>query len=340
MYKKKKTFIIVPAYDEESQILKVLESTPDYIDVVIVVDDGSRDKTADVVRNAAVSDKRIELIQHTENRGVGAARFTGFKAALEQGADLLVALDGDAQMDSSEIQHLLDPLVDGRVDFTKANRLASGEAWDIMPRFRFFCNAVLTLLTKVASGYWHITDAQAGFFAMTSDLASRINYDRLYQRYGCENSLLIHISVLGARAMDVPSKPIYQVGEMSRIKLWRDFFPLVRLLKRGFYWRIFQKYVVRDFHPLVFFYMTGIVISIFSSLYLLVIIVGRIAVSRMEDITPAVRDLWLYTIASPLLTVMVLVFVVLGLQMLFFAMWMDMQESQNLKAGHSGTGQG
>ena len=333
MYRKKSVFLIVPAYEEETQILKVLTDMPDFVDKVIVVDDGSKDKTGDVVQKFAETDDRVELMVHVKNKGVGAARFTGFRRAIDEGADLLVAIDGDGQMDALEIKHLLDPLVDDVVDFTKANRLASGEAWKIMPRFRFFANAILTLLTKIASGYWHITDTQAGFFAMTRELAENIDYDDLYNRYGCENSLLIHMSVINARAQDVPSKPIYKVGENSRIRVWRDWFPLVRLLNKGFFWRIFQKYVIRDFHPLVFFYMTGLVVSFISALYLFVIVVGRVIIPRM-DVTAATRELWLYTIASPLVSALVLIFFVLGAQMLFFAMWMDMQESQHLKEGN------
>ena len=333
MYKNKTVFMVVPAYDEESQISTVLASSPDFIDRIVVVNDGSRDHTSVVVRKAAESDRKIVPLDHEKNKGVGAARFTGFRYAIEQHADLIVALDGDAQMDSSEIQHLLDPLVAGEADFTKANRLASGEAWKVMPRFRFFCNAILTLLTKIASGYWHITDPQAGFFALTGELARHIDYDHIYPRYGCENELLIHLSVLNARVKDVPSKPIYKIGEVSRIRIWKDWFPLVCLLRRGFFWRIFQKYVVRDFHPLVFFYFTGIIVSSVSVFYLMAIIAGRVFVSHM-DVSLEVRNLWLYTLASPLITVMDLVFILLGLQMLFFAMWMDMQESQRLKEGN------
>ena len=332
MYRGKQVATVVPAYNEEGQIPRVLANMPAFVDRIIVVDDASKDRTSDVAREAGRTDARVEVIRHEANRGVGGARATGIRRAVEQGVDLIVAMDGDAQMDADEIQHLLNPLVDGDADFTKANRLASGEAWRIMPRYRFMANAFLTMLTKIASGYWHVTDSQAGFFALTRDLAARIDFGAIYPRYGCENSMLIHLSVLRARVEDVPSRPVYNVGEVSKIRLWRDWFPVVRLLLHGFVYRLAQKYVIRDFHPLVFFYMTGLFLFLGSFLYLWVIAFARIVVPRMH-VSQHVIDLCQNTLGSPMITLFDMVLLVMGLQMLFFAMWMDMQEHRDLRGG-------
>lgn len=332
MYRGKSIAAVVPAYNEAAQLPKVLRGMPEFVDRVVIVDDGSTDTTSEVVAQLAAADPRIEGLRLERNQGVGAARARGITAAIARKVDLIVCLDGDAQMDAGEIQNLLDPLVDGESDFTKANRLASGEAWRIMPRLRFMANAVLTLLTKIASGYWHVTDSQSGFFALTVPLAARIDFRAIYPRYGCENSLLIHLSILNARVQDVPSTPIYNVGEVSDIRLWRDWLPVVRLLVRGFFYRLIQRYVIRDFHPLVFFYMTGLALFLGSSLYLWVIIIGRIVVPRLH-ISETTIKLWVNTLASPMITLFDLVLLVMGLQMLFFAMWMDMQEHRDLRGG-------
>jgi glycosyltransferase involved in cell wall biosynthesis len=332
MYRGKSIAAVVPAYNEEVQIVRVFAAMPAFVDRIIVVDDASKDTTAAVTREAARGDARITLVEHPVNRGVGGARASGIAKAVEAGVDLIVAMDGDAQMDTGEIQHLLDPLVEGLADFSKANRLASGEAWRIMPRHRFMANACLTLLTKIASGYWHVTDSQAGFFALTRDLAARIDFGAIYPRYGCENSMLIHLSVLRARVQDVPSRPIYNVGEVSKIRLWRDWFPVVRLLIHGFFYRLAQKYIIRDFHPLVFFYLTGLFLFGCSFLYLGVIVVARTIVPRLA-VSDGVVNFCRYTLGSPMVTLFDLVLLVMGLQMLFFAMWMDMEEHRDLRGG-------
>ncbi len=332
MYRGKRVAVVVPAYNEEAQLSRVFAGMPAFVDRTIVVDDASKDNTTAVTLEAARNDARIELVRHEVNRGVGGARASGIARAVQDGEDLIVAMDGDAQMDAGEIQNLLDPLVDGVADFTKANRLASGEAWRIMPRFRFMANAVLTMLTKIASGYWHVTDSQAGFFALTRELAARIDFGAIYPRYGCENSMLIHLSVLRARVQDVPSKPVYNVGEVSKIRIWRDWFPVVRLLIHGFFYRLAQKYIIRDFHPLVFFYLTGLLLFTGSFLYLGVIAVARAVVPRL-DVSEATVNFCRYTLASPMITLFDLVLLVMGLQMLFFAMWMDMEEHRELRGG-------
>ncbi len=125
---------------------------------------------------------------------------------------------GDNQMDPDELEAIAGPVLAGEVDYAKANRLISGRAWELIPRNRYLGNAVLSLLTKIASGYWHVADSQAGYTAISLTTLERLDLDRIYTRYGFPNDLLVHLNVVNARVRDVPSRPIYGVGERSGIR--------------------------------------------------------------------------------------------------------------------------
>src|SRR5262249_28317883 len=145
----------------------------------------------------------------------------------------------------------------GEVDYAKANRLFTGEAWSVIPGTGSLGNAMLSLLTKVASGYWHVADSQAGYTALGLDTLRRLDLDRIYRRYGFPNDILVHLNVVNARVRDIPSRPIYGVGERSGIRLRKVVPRISWLLLKGFLWRLREKYVIRAFHPLVFFYALG-----------------------------------------------------------------------------------
>ena len=207
------------------------------------------------------------------------------------------------------------PVARGEVEYAKANRLVSGEAWTVIPRTRYLGNAILSLLTKIASGYWHVADSQAGYTALSLDALRRLDLDRLYPRYGFPNDMLVHLNVQNARVRDVPSRPIYDVGERSGIRL-RSVIPRISwLLFKGFWWRMGQKYVIRDFHPLVFFYAFGALMLGIGLLLGLLELILRIAGNA---ITPAT-------------IVLVAVLVIAGLQMTLFAMWFDMEANKDLR---------
>ena len=221
----------------------------------------------------------------------------------------------DNQMDPAELQGLVEPVARGEVEYAKANRLVSGEAWEVIPRTRYLGNAVLSLLTKIASGYWHVADSQAGYTALSLDALRRLDLDELYPRYGFPNDMLVHLNVQNARVRDVPSRPIYDVGEQSGIKL-RSVVPRISwLLLKGFWWRMGQKYVIRDFHPLVFFYAFGVLMLTVGFLLGLIELILRIAGNA---ITPAT-------------IVLVAVLLIAGLQMTLFAMWFDMEANKDLR---------
>ncbi|MBL4657151.1 MAG: hypothetical protein JKX73_04065 [Flavobacteriales bacterium] len=182
-----------------------------------------------------------------------------------------------------------------------------------MPRIRYFGNAILSLMTKVVSGYWQIADFQSGFMAIRKSVIEQIDLDHLYKDYGFPNDLLIHANVIGARAMDYPVKPIYQVGEKSGINIWIITPKIGWLLFRRFFWRLKEKYVIRDFHPLVFFYMAS----------MMLLLISLPLAFRFFYVWYKVGDV-------PPITALALMFVLIsGFQFLFFAMWFDMSYNKN-----------
>jgi glycosyltransferase involved in cell wall biosynthesis len=174
--------VVVPAHDEEKLIAETLRSIPDFVDRIIVVDDKSRDDTVGAVR--ALGDVRVEVIEHERNLGVGAAIITGYKRALEEQIDVTAVMAADAQMDPADLETLVAPVARKEVDYAKANRLFTGRAWEIIPRYRYLGNAFLSLMTKIASGYWHIADSQSGYTAISLEMLELLDLDRIYPRSG------------------------------------------------------------------------------------------------------------------------------------------------------------
>jgi len=309
----KRVAVVVPAYDEERLVGETIRGIPAFVDRILVVDDASRDGTSATAE--AVGDPRVDVLRHERNEGVGAAITTGYRRALEEEIDVTCVMAADNQMDPAELEGLVEPVACGDVEYAKANRLVSGEAWKAIPRTRYLGNAVLSLLTKIASGYWHVADSQAGYTALSLEALRRLHLGALYPRYGFPNDMLVHLNVQNARVRDVPSRPIYDVGERSGIKL-RAVVPRISwLLFKGFWWRMGQKYVIRDFHPLVFFYVFGVAMLGVGFVLGLVELILRIAGNA---ITPAT-------------IVLVAVLVIAGLQMTLFAMWFDMEANKDLR---------
>src|SRR5882724_5630738 len=259
MLEAKRVAVVVPAHNEAELIVATLEGIPGFVDRVYVVDDASTDETAERVRG--VDDPRVELVVHDRNQGVGAAIVTGYKRALAARGDAVAVMAGDNQMDPDELESLALPVVRGELDYAKANRLFTGSAWTLIPRSRYLGNAVLSLLTKIASGYWHVADSQAGYTVISLRTLQLLDLDRIYRGYGFPNDMLVHLNVWNARVRDVPSRPVYGVGERSGIKIRKVVPRISWLLWKGFFWRLREKYVIRDFHPLVFFYALGLTMT-------------------------------------------------------------------------------
>jgi glycosyltransferase involved in cell wall biosynthesis len=308
----KRVAVVVPAHNEEKLIAETIRGIPGFVDRIYVVDDLSTDGTVEAVR--ALADPRVELIEHERNLGVGGAILTGYHRALAERVDVTAVMAADAQMDPEDLETLAAPVARGEVDYAKANRLFTGQAWDVIPRYRYLGNAVLSLLTKIASGYWQIADSQSGYTAISLQYLELLDLDRIYPRYGFPNDLLVHLNVWNARVRDYPSRPIYGVGERSGIRLRKVVPAISWLLLKGFFWRMREKYVIRDFHPLVFFYALGLVATLIGLGLGIAEVVLRIL---GNDITPAT-------------IVLVALLLISGSQFTLFAMWFDMESNRDL----------
>src|SRR3954471_9234988 len=312
MHEGKRVALVVPAYNEETQIEWMLKSVPDFVDAIFVVDDASHDRTAE---RADGADERVEVIRHEQNAGVGAAIVTGYRRAADDGYDVTAVMAADGQMDPDDLETLVHAVASGECDYAKANRLFTGQAWQLIPRTRYLGNAALSFLTKIASGYWHVADSQSGYTAINLESLKLLDLDRVYRRYGFPNDFLVHLNVFNRRVRDYPSRPIYGVGERSGIRL-RHVVPKISwLLLKGFFWRMGQKYVIRDFHPLILFYSLGMLL--FGSGFIL----GCLEVGLRIAGNPI-------TSAS---IVLVALLVISGLQLLLFAMWFDMESNKELR---------
>ena len=306
MYKEHSIGVVIPSHNEENHIKDTIETLPDFIDKIYVVDDGSTDKTAEVVK--MLTDERVHLFQHEVNKGPGAAVVTGYEAALNDEMDVIVKMDGDNQMDPEQLPNLLDPIVEGRADYTKGNRLLSPEYRKGMSKWRFFGNSILTFLTKIGSGYWQMIDPQNGYTAISRRVLERINLDSVYPYYGYLNDILVRLNIYGYRVMDIVMPARYGT-ERSSIKYSKYIVKVSLMLLRNFFWRLKMKYIVFSFHPLILFYMLGIVltpIGIFGGLFALY---------------------YKYVIGGPLFIrgVLSLLLFIIGVQFLLFAMLFDMQ---------------
>jgi len=315
MYLEKKIGVVVPAYNEEKLIAHTLTTIPSLVDNIIVVDDKSRDTTAEIIKEIAEEDTRIILIQHEVNQGVGGAIITGYKKAMKLETDVTVVMAGDGQMDPNDLTNILEPVAKEAVDYAKGNRLFQGDAWNMIPHYRYFGNSFLSLLTKIASGYWHIADSQTGYTAVSLKALKKLPLDTIYKRYGMPNDILIKLNQYDFRVRDIHVRPVYNIGEKSEIKLFKVIPKISWLLIKGFWKRLFFKYVIKDFHPLIFFY-----------------ILSFILLGASVPLTIRLFYVWAVTGNIPGINTMALVFTLIsGLQTLFFGMWFDMEYNKDLK---------
>ncbi|ELZ14595.1 family 2 glycosyl transferase [Haloterrigena salina JCM 13891] len=347
MYRGASIGVVVPAYDEEGFVGDVIREMPDYVDRIYAIDDRSTDGTWDEILEAARDDAnanagrdaaddaalvtdggasmlterasvrdaigRVVPIRHRENRGAGGAIKTGYLAARADGVDATVTVDADGQMDLSQMPRLLDPLVENEADYAKGNRLLSREYRAAMPRFRFVGNAILSFLTKIASGYWKTMDPQNGYTAVSGDALEAIDLENLYEYYGYCNDLLVKLNVHGMRVADVAMPAVY--GDEESSITYSEYIPKVStMLLRNFLWRLKTKYLVLDFHPLAFFYLVGAGLAATGILAAVVTLFATLA-----TVGPSVQGST---------TVFLLV---AGIAFLLFAMVFDMAESEHLE---------
>lgn len=311
-----KVGVVVPVYNEEKMIAKVIQTMPDFVDLIIVADDASQDRSLAVAKKTAQAyHKKIEIIKHAHNQGVGASIISGYVWAVAFKVDVVAVMAGDAQMDPDELETIINPIAIGEADFVKGNRFIYGQAWRMIPKVRYLGNSVLSLLTKIASGYWHVADSQTGYVAISREMLEKIPLENLYKRYGFPNDLLVHLNIFHGRLKEIPIKPIYNVGGKSGIRLWKVVPTISWLLLRRFFWRLKIKYVIEDFHPLVFFYFFSVIL----------LIIGLVLFGRLVNLT-------IINGKIPPINALALFFcTIMASQFLFFAMWFDMDYNKDLR---------
>lgn len=254
MYKESAVHVVIPAYNVAEHILEVVTTLPPFVDTITVVNDAATDATAQQL--ATLDDPRLRVLTHPVNQGVGGAMVTGFRAVLEAGEGIVVKMDGDGQMDPAALPALLDPLVAGECDYTKGNRFLSSRELEQMPTHRLIGNFVLTFLTKLTSGYWNIFDPQNGYLAIPTAVLGKIDLDRLAKRYFFENDMLIHLNIINARARDIDIPARYG-AERSSMRISRILITFPSYLFRRYWYRFYQKHVLRNFSPVALFIVTG-----------------------------------------------------------------------------------
>lgn len=315
MFREKRISVVVPAFNEERLIARTLSTMPDFVDDIIVVDDHSSDATGSRVRECQNRDPRIHVITHSQNRGVGGAISSGYQWCRDHSTDVAVVMAGDGQMAPEDLPALIAPVVEDLADYSKGNRLVTGEAWKRIPRARYLGNSGLTFLTKIASGYWHVTDSQCGYTALNRRALDLIPLESIYPRYGMPNDFLVTLNIYNLRVCDVPVQPIYGIGERSGFRAPFLILPLSLLMFRLFLRRMFHKYIVRDFHPLVLFYFFGLLLCLMNiplgaRLFLLWNTQGEV---------------------PPITALSILFCSAIGFQFILFAMLFDMEANRDLK---------
>lgn len=363
MLNNKTIAVVVPAYNEGTQIGIVIDSMPSFVDRIIIVNDCSKDNTAQVVQryieeaspsplslkifpnrpvpnlyneaemvlqenaekeltkyvpseivNKNPETDRIILINHLKNGGVGAGIARGYKWCMDHDIDCTAVMAGDGQMDPSELEGLCWPVVNGEVDYVKGNRLRHPSSWLVIPRIRFFGNSILSILTKIASGYWRVSDTQTGYTTISLNALKSIKIYDIYQSYGMPNDLLVKLNIAQATLKEITIKPVYRVGEQSKMKVAKVIRKVSWLLLKLFFKRLWVKYLFRDFHPLFLFYHLAIILGAFCIPYGIKILKSFVLGQTM-NYEPLLAFIFLFTGAF---------------QSLVFAMWMDIQDNDRL----------
>jgi glycosyltransferase involved in cell wall biosynthesis len=258
---------------------------------------------------------RIRLVNHLEKGGVGGAIATGYKWCKDHSIDCTAIMAGDGQMDPSELEGICLPVVNGEVDYVKANRLSHRSALFVIPKIRFFGNSVLSLLTKIASGYWRVSDTQTGYTAISLSALEAIRIYDIYRSYGCPNDILVKLNIAFCTVKEIPSKPVYHVGEKSKMNELKVVPKISWLLIKLFWKRLYIKYLFRDFHPLFLLYHLGFLLLLVDSVFAVRIIDSYLFNYYLSDKS---------TMAFMFLTIS-------GFQSIFFAMWMDMMDNERLQ---------
>ncbi len=238
--------VVIPCYREKDNILKTIGKVPEAVSVIYCVDDGCPDRTGSYIEENC-KDPRVIILQRDSNGGVGAAMVSGYRRALADGADIIVKVDGDGQMDPSSIPRFVAPIVAGRADYTKGNRFFVLADLADMPRRRLLGNAVLSFFSKLSTGYWRSFDPTNGFTAIHSRVLKLLPLEKLHRGYFYESDILYRLATLRALVMDIPERAIYG-NETSHLNDFKAIPVFALRHMRNFISRIFYCYFLRDFH--------------------------------------------------------------------------------------------
>jgi len=314
MYKGKNIAVVVPAYNEEVLIAEMLDGLPNYLDFIFVINDGSTDTTLDRVQSQQVLDSRICIIDHKINQGLGQSLIDGYLASIDSDSEITVVMAGDNQMYPDDLPLLLDKIIDHENDYVKGNRLLHQNI-DYMPRYRIMGNSALTILTKFATGYYFLMDPQCGYTAIKNSALSQIPIEKMTKGYGYNADILCMLNILGFKVADVEVRPVYG-REISKINVWKYIPNISLLLTRLFFRRLWERYIVRDFHPLVLFYL----FSLFNFVVLIVPFSLRFFIMyfRLNELPKTTLTILSFTI-------------LITFQSILFAIWMDMDYNTHKK---------
>lgn len=301
--------VVIPAFCVEKEIESVLYSIPPFVKSIIVVNDASLDKTESIIQKVKLQDERVDLVSHPINQGVGGAMITGFKKAVDSGADIVIKLDGDGQMDPSFLITLITPLLNNQADYAKGNRFYDFVALRKMPFIRKLGNTILGFLTKTATGYWNIFDPTNGYIAIRAEKLKQLNLANIAASYYFETSMLANLYLINARVVDVPIPAVYK-GEDSHLKISKVIFEFPPRLLRDFLKRIFLRYFLYDFS------MVSVYITIGVPMLLFGIIFGAI---KWIDFAQRAVEAPTGTVVLPMMCVL------LGFQLILSAIHLDIQ---------------
>lgn len=254
--------VVIPSFKVKNSILEVIERIGPIVDMIFVVDDSCPDGSGDYVEQFC-TDNRVSVIRHSTNRGVGGAVISGYKAALEANADVIVKLDGDGQMDPAIIDKFIYPIACGEADYTKGNRFYDLETLKGMPPVRLIGNAILSFITKFSSGYYHVFDPTNGYTAISVTAARLLPLSKISSRYFFESDILFRLNTIGAVVVDVPMVATYG-NEISNLRIQHVLFAFLRGHCANFFKRVFYSYFLRGFSIATLELVVGIVMLLFG----------------------------------------------------------------------------
>ncbi|MGY3041530.1 dolichol-phosphate mannosyltransferase [Rhodanobacter sp. TND4EL1] len=261
----KRIGVVIPSYKVRNHILEVIASIGPEVGRIYVVDDCCPEKSGEFVA-ANCTDSRVVIVHHEQNQGVGGAVMSGYRAAIAEGIEIIVKIDGDGQMDPALISDFVAPILLGEADYTKGNRFFDLEQIHAMPKMRVFGNAGLSFLTKISSGYWDLFDPTNGYTAIHRDVARHLPFDKISRRYFFETDMLFRLNTLRAVAVDVPMHAKYG-DEVSNLKISKVIGEFFVKNMRNFLKRIFYNYYLRDMSLASFELPIGILSVLFGLFY-------------------------------------------------------------------------